>query len=195
MTDKNETDKGPELSEQPGVSTSNPVASSRRRLLRAVGASGGATVGMVLASRWQRPVVESVLLPAHAQTTSKPDDNDNGNDPDPGGCTISVAATVDHGDVFTVELVVAPNGGGGSTTVASLITEDDNVTLAGSTTVPPGTYDVFGTISHPSSSFVTFTFAASCCLATTEATGNDETGQSLGTFFATVGSGDCSFVI
>ncbi|HSH41483.1 MAG TPA: hypothetical protein VK973_05085 [Arenicellales bacterium] len=55
---------------------SRSPANSRRLTLTRL-AAGGAAVGgaAVLPSRWLRPVVESVLLPAHAQT-SGPEDGD-----------------------------------------------------------------------------------------------------------------------
>lgn len=46
---------------------------SRRRLLKVLGASGGVVVAATLPKNWSTPVVESVVLPAHAQTT-EPDD-------------------------------------------------------------------------------------------------------------------------
>ena len=46
---------------------------SRRKLLRSIAAGGGAVVaGQTLPSRWTKPVVDSVLLPAHAQTSAVP---------------------------------------------------------------------------------------------------------------------------
>lgn len=43
---------------------------ARRKLLKAVMVGGGAaTVGKVLPEQWQRPVVGSVMLPGHAQST------------------------------------------------------------------------------------------------------------------------------
>lgn len=46
------------------------AGTARRRLLKAVTAGiGGATILPHLPSSWSRPVVESVVLPAHAQST------------------------------------------------------------------------------------------------------------------------------
>lgn len=45
---------------------------ARRRLLKALGGAGGTiAAGKVLPEKWTRPVVESVLLPAHAQATGQ----------------------------------------------------------------------------------------------------------------------------
>ena len=43
-----------------------------RRLLKAVGAGGGAVIaGKQLPESWTRPVLDSVMLPAHAQAFAK----------------------------------------------------------------------------------------------------------------------------
>jgi len=45
----------------------------RRKLLKSVVAGGGAaTVGKMLPDQWARPVVNSVMLPSHAQTSNSP---------------------------------------------------------------------------------------------------------------------------
>jgi len=46
---------------------------SRRNLLKSIAAGGGAIVaGKTLPEKWTAPVVDSVLLPAHAQTSPAP---------------------------------------------------------------------------------------------------------------------------
>ena len=46
---------------------------SRRKLLKSIAAGSGAIVaGKSLPEKWSRPVVDSVLLPAHAQTSPTP---------------------------------------------------------------------------------------------------------------------------
>lgn len=50
---------------------------SRRKLLKSIAASGGAVVaGKSLPESWSKPIVDSVLLPVHAETT-----DDTGNLP------------------------------------------------------------------------------------------------------------------
>ena len=46
---------------------------SRRKLLKSIAAGSGAIVaGKSLPESWSRPVVDSVMLPAHAQTSTAP---------------------------------------------------------------------------------------------------------------------------
>lgn len=50
----------------------NKSNESRRKLLKSVAAGSGAIVaGKSLPESWSRPVVDSVMLPAHAQTSTK----------------------------------------------------------------------------------------------------------------------------
>lgn len=63
--------------------SSTPVSSpSRRRTLLAAIATGGAVASSDLPGRWSRPLIDSVMLPAHAQT-SPTDDSPS----DPSTCT------------------------------------------------------------------------------------------------------------
>ena len=51
----------------------NKVAENRRKLLKTVAAGGGAIIaGKSLPENWARPAVDSVMLPAHAQTSGGP---------------------------------------------------------------------------------------------------------------------------
>jgi len=60
------TQSSPELDE----STLNSAGGARRKLVQALGGAGG-VVGGLLLTGWRKPVVESVILPAHAQTTTE----------------------------------------------------------------------------------------------------------------------------
>jgi len=46
------------------------ASSGRRRILKSIGAGGAVATTSLLVDRWHQPVVESVLIPAHAQTTT-----------------------------------------------------------------------------------------------------------------------------
>jgi len=71
--------------------TSVSVNSSRRKALKKI-AAGGAVAGLLaLSGKWSKPVVDSIILPAHAQAT---------NAEGPAGTTSTTTTTV------------APNGGG-----------------------------------------------------------------------------------
>ena len=50
--------------------TDKKSSESRRKLLKTIAAGSGAIVaGKSLPESWSRPVVDSVMLPAHAQTS------------------------------------------------------------------------------------------------------------------------------
>ena len=45
---------------------------SRRRLAKVLGASAGAAIlGKTLPDRWNKPVIDTVVLPVHAEMTGK----------------------------------------------------------------------------------------------------------------------------
>ncbi len=50
-----------------GADTSQPVSGGRRDALKKTVTVGGVSVAL---TSWTKPVVESVILPAHAQTTT-----------------------------------------------------------------------------------------------------------------------------
>ena len=50
----------------------NKTVENRRKLLKSVAAGGGAIIaGKTLPEKWTRPAVDSVMLPAHAQTSGR----------------------------------------------------------------------------------------------------------------------------
>lgn len=113
------------------MKNSHTEASGRRRILKSIAAGGSAVLaGKTLPQAWYQPVVESVILPAHAQTSA---------------C----------GDATFIRVTspVAQNGG---TLRFILITDDSDNVLArcccgdGSdivieaTSLPAGVYRVFG---------------------------------------------------
>ena len=61
---KNETKEQSE-----SASTEEPVARGRRRLIKALGISGGAAF---LGTKWSKPIIDKVVVPLHAQATPPP---------------------------------------------------------------------------------------------------------------------------
>jgi len=66
--DNHKPNKSGSRLDRKGESVYNPAAAGRRRLLRAIGSGGGvAAFAALTAPQWARPVVNAVLLPAHAR--------------------------------------------------------------------------------------------------------------------------------
>jgi hypothetical protein len=66
--DNHKSNKSGSHLDREGESVYNPAAAGRRRLLRAIGASGGVVAFAALtAPQWVKPVINAVLVPAHAQ--------------------------------------------------------------------------------------------------------------------------------
>ena len=47
-----------------------PIDASRRKLLTGFAATGTAAMMLSLSGKWSKPVVDSIVLPAHAQATN-----------------------------------------------------------------------------------------------------------------------------
>jgi hypothetical protein len=45
---------------------------SRRRAMKVLGAGGVVAATLMLPSKWTKPVVESIIVPAHAQASAPP---------------------------------------------------------------------------------------------------------------------------
>ena len=57
--------------------SSGKAASARRKLIMSLAAGGGVlTAGKMVPNTWVKPVVDSVVMPAHAQCSPKPDCGD-----------------------------------------------------------------------------------------------------------------------
>lgn len=85
-----------------------PQAPRRRRLLGALTVGGGVLTARILPDHWIRPVVDSVLLPAHAQTSPDADDDSDGfrfscRVPDPG--------TIEVGGFADIVMTISPAPG------------------------------------------------------------------------------------
>lgn len=146
---------------QSPISLPEPPGAARRRLLRAISGSGGAALGVLLASRWHKPIVKSVVLPAHAETS-------------PGeavGCLITVLVDVD-GTVFSTgtdgTIGIFAESGGATTEMGSVLVPDTatQASLIASSVFPPGNYEVNAGVSRPGNSFQFWTVNWSCCDAT-----------------------------
>lgn len=111
---------------------------SRRNALRLLAASGVATGSALTSNSWVRPVVESVLLPAHAQTSSdpkKPKKAAPGSLEDPCFLTVrcdgdSVVAEVEgqvvgDGDLSGIQIVIAYELNGGDPQTDGAVTDSD----------------------------------------------------------------------
>jgi hypothetical protein len=71
-----------------------PASASRRRLLKSVAAGGGvATTLTALPQSWTRPVVDAVLVPAHAQTSIGCNPSDLVEQILPGGMSVTLITT------------------------------------------------------------------------------------------------------
>ena len=46
-----------------------PRGFGRRRLLQALGAAGGSAIAALAPAKWTKPLIEAVVLPAHAATS------------------------------------------------------------------------------------------------------------------------------
>lgn len=162
---------------------------ARRRLFRALG-GGGLALGAVVAAGWQRPVVRSVVLPAHAQIS--PGTGEDG----PVGCAI--AASVDAvpasaGD-FTVAVRVFDTDGEIGT-LASMTGNSASTSASGSSTVDIGAYTFRGDVSVAAGE-VSISSNFSCCDDTRELSLSVDTdGSSIFFGFDVTDDGECDLLL
>jgi len=122
---------------------------SRRKLLKSIAAGSGAVVaGKSLPESWTKPVINSIVLPAHAATTSQ------------SLCEIhiDVSAAAGHDLVFWV----CPEGG--SSPDADCIADEESYgdgpySFSQSYAAPPGVYDIY----FSGSSDGTLSASIGCC--------------------------------
>jgi len=142
-----------------------PRAAARRRLMRAVGGSGFA-LGAILAAKWHKPVVQSVLLPAHAQVSPAQEDSEPSV---PCPVSVTIAGGPDGGarGSYTLDVQI------GGTTLAEISTAGATLvstsTSAG-TTLPVGTFQIAGRIAVGRVGVFTALLSASCCDASASQT-------------------------
>lgn len=104
MNTSDKQNSNPNLNSTP--SSANDSSTSKRKLLAGLAIGGALVAGKSLPEQWTKPLINSVLLPAHAQATNPvnalaitPEEN----------CGASVSFTVGIG----VQAVVTPNPGAG----------------------------------------------------------------------------------
>lgn len=142
--------RGKTLTSDSSEPAANPAAGPRRRLLRALGGSGGVVLGTILASKWHKPVVEAVLLPAHAQTSeAAPTAN----------CSITLTLSQFNvsGSDHSASLYV------GGTVLGETIVGNGSGSVSGSSTFPPGTYPVGLSVEQNGAPLYYGIFQAECC--------------------------------
>lgn len=149
-----DSDHSAPIPDQTAQTGHNPRGAARRRLLRAIGKSGGLAIGSLLAANWVKPVVKSVMLPAHAQTSL-------------GGCPIEVFGSVQPSSSapFSLSVVV------GNTVLNSVSGSISSTSLSGSGSFPPGSYAAGLVISQGSTQGLALTELVSCCGASNGAMG------------------------
>lgn len=144
--------RGKTLTRDSSEPAANPAAGPRRRLLRALGGSGGVVLGTILASKWHKPVVEAVVLPAHAQTSE-------------------AASTVNCPITLTLSQFNASGSGGYTVSLfvgGTVLAEDEVIggtssSLSGASTFPPGTYSVGLSVEQNDAPLYYGIFQADCC--------------------------------
>jgi hypothetical protein len=81
---------------------------SRRKLLKTIAAGSGAIIaGTILPDKWTKPVVNSIILPAHAQATTQPPTAPTCQD-DPTLCAGTYTGTLNPAEPF----IACGTGGG-----------------------------------------------------------------------------------
>ena len=148
-----------------GQTQNNPSARSRRKLLRALGGTGGVALGAIMTSGWEKPLVESALLPAHAESS-------------PSACTslidFSSFAPASYASSYVLNALVSNSNG--TTAIANanggFVFPSSTTSVSGSSTFPPGTYmvgvqafrstDNFPT-NFPFTESMTGAYGVSCC--------------------------------
>ena len=133
--------------------TDKKSSESRRKLLKSIAAGSGAIVaGKTLPESWSRPVVDSVLLPAHAQTSACTTIN----------VTLAFTRTGDSGGDWGYDIYSTSDLG---TEIESNDGELDNLNQTDSYTLAPGVYLLSGgsTGGAAGESSVTAEMSVSCC--------------------------------
>ena len=88
-------------------------SANRRKLIHSIALGGGVIIaGKSIPNSWTKPIIQSVILPAHAQTSEPTAETSTSTTMQPGGCC-EIAGTfegqVDNTD-FSIRLVVDASG-------------------------------------------------------------------------------------
>ena len=146
------------------MDSSNPSGAARRKLLRKVRIGGGVALGAIIAKGWHTPVVQSAILPAHAQSSGN-----LGSPPVANSCPVIV--NVIHTDDFQNQDSYSFQGAIGSigffppALVSGTGFTGGSSVASGSATFDPVGY-VFDLVHTPAFSSVasaTYSLTISCC--------------------------------
>ena len=154
---------------------------SRRKLLKSIAAGSSASVtGKSLPEEWKKPVVDSIVLPAHAQTSPAPVP------PHQSCSTINVsfnftATGLGNGGVG-YDIYPASGGGSLDGDGFNFSVPDDTVNTTYSHSYGPGQYLVYAAVGgSPGSGSITGTGTVTCCTGDSETILNvDLTGDGVG---------------
>lgn len=127
------TDLSPKDSKEPSSDGTNSTAKSRRRALNALVASG-AIAGFALPNNWKKPVVNAVILPAHAQTS--PGGGGGGGRRPSEGCALSINAAVLDGSSGALLVLALGSISAGCVQNADSRAGLDCFVITGGTTLP-----------------------------------------------------------
>jgi len=125
--------------------TKSSKGNARRKLLKGIAAGSGAVIaGQTLPENWSRPVVDSVMLPAHAQTsinayTASGPITSGAVAPDSiyaRGLDMLVQPATAAPDYIIVESICVGNNGDGTVKVDALISDDLDVAVFSAAAVP-----------------------------------------------------------
>ncbi|MGA8262579.1 MAG: hypothetical protein WB783_20395 [Arenicellales bacterium] len=145
--------------------------SNRRRLLKSLAAGSVLSTAKGVPGSWTRPVIESVVLPAHAQTS---------------GCAITARCVFTDGDERAIGIFDESYHNVGKTCCDSplQLTVDS---------LSPGTYIVsMGIDEGPASTTLTVTTCTGKCVVTRSISGGQGDGSGTAMVQVTLPSGQCT---
>ena len=128
-------------SQQIGKNNKKSVNTSRRKALKTIAAGTAVAGGLALSGKWSKPVVDTIILPAHAQATNgaapattTPTPTTTSGECSPRLASASYYVTRDNGTGLVVRVTVS--GSVNPAQAGAAITIDFNVLHADNTTTP-----------------------------------------------------------